>query len=252
MNNNVIRRISELSLPRTQRSIAHATTRNFYTRSTLPIGLAVTRVGAPTAPKQTPVVSRSRATAKTPNLRYSADIIDRYAPQAYKNNTWKYYVSPSWNRVIFFNTKNGVPFTFKKNGQRTNVSEGYFARVGMGLDALRRSARQRKRYFHTFDAYQKRLNQHVRTVRGTRARANMMVRIGTHVLQYIGGNNSALNDIPFSQLVYWANRTPWMMAGHGRPYVKHGEKWFRYGSNVQITKNNILRNIRNTWNYSQN
>jgi hypothetical protein len=249
MNNNIIRRISEMSLARNRRAISRATTFKPYTRKTLPIGLAVTQVGAPVAQIPRRSISRTRATAKTPKITYTGtDFVDRYAPQAYKNNTWKYYTAPTRNKVIFFNSKNGMPYTFTKEGRRVNVPMRYFERTGMNLESLRRNAKQRKTKYHTFDAYQKRLNKSIRTVRGQAKENAVYTDIDFKVRRYLGGNASALNNVPFSRLVWWANWAAWM----GTPYVKYAGTWRRYSNMIPITRQNILNNIRHMWNFEQN
>ena len=250
MNNNIIRRISELSVARNRRAIARATTPfKSHTRKTMPIGLAVTRVGAPVAQVPRRTVSRSRTHAKTPKLTAtSTDMIDRFAPQAYKNNTWKYYTSLSRNKVIFFNSKTGLPFTFTKEGRRINVPMSYFQRVGFPFEGIRRNARLRKKTYHTFDAYQKRLNKEIRTVRGQPQRNVAHMNVATKVQRYLNGYENALNDVPFSRLMWWASRVPWM----GHHYTKYAGKWRRIGNPVPVTRQNLLNNIRLMWNINQN
>jgi hypothetical protein len=195
-----------------------------------------------------PVVNRSRATSNTPKIQYMYNnFVDRYAPQAYKNNSWKYYISPTRNKVIFFTTRNGTPYTFTKEGRRVNVPMSYFERTSMNLNTLRRNAKQRRTTYHTYEAYQKRLNKNIRTVRGTTSRNDAWMNIATKVRRYLEGNTNALNDVTFAQLIWWANRS-----GTVVPYVKYAGKWRRYGSPNALTRQNIINNIRIAWNLNQN
>jgi len=237
--NNLLRRISELSTSPTRRALSRATERRNVTRRTLPIGLAVTRVGGPAVPPPRRVVSRTRETAKTPRLKYFSNSIDRVAPQAYKNNTWRYYVYPTRNRVIFFNTRNSPAYTFNKDGRRVPVPQTYFARTGLNMNTLRRYAHPRKAY-HTFEQYQKRLGRNQRLERGKPIRNAIYMNIHSKVRRFSEGDAHALNDVSFSKLLYWANHNPLM----GSPYIKYGGVWRRYGSQLPLTRQNILNNIR--------
>lgn len=242
---NMIRQISQVSSPRTQRAIARGTTKSPYTRKTLPIGLAVTKVGAPIAPMTRRTVNRTRASAKTPRIPNSPNFVDRYAPQAYKNTTWKYYTAPTRDKVIFYNSKNGQPFTFTKDGRRVNVPASYFQRIGMIPNALRERAHPRRKT-HTFTAYQKRLEKHIQTVRGGPMRTQFWMEVNGKVSDYLNGHTNALKNVPTSTLIWWAGQSLWM-----HPYEKYGGVWRRQGGG-EVSRNNILNNIQLMWNIHQN
>lgn len=71
--------------------------------------------------------------------------------------------------------------------------------------------------------------------------------IDEKVQQFVNGDRHALDDVPYSRLIAWANMTNWM-AANGPPYVRnmHGQVWRRYGSGQNLTKNMILNNIMNS------
>jgi len=238
----MLRQIAKAASPKTLRALSRATTP--YTRRTMPVGLAVTRVGAPVVSVVRPaVVNRSRAVAKTPKItRGSVNSIDRIVPQAYKNNRWQYYAPVRRHVVIFLNTPKGVPYTFSKQGQRVNVTNAFLAKHELPENWRRLSLRQRRRNFHTWDAYQKRLMK-FRGLKGSTF-PNVIADINAKVQRYVKGDRHALDDVPFSRLIVWANMTNWM-ASNGTPYVRnmHNKVWRRYGSGQNLTKNMILNNI---------
>jgi hypothetical protein len=241
---NIIRRIAQSASPRTVRSMARATGRVLQGSRTAPIGLAAGRVGRSiVSVPRPPVVNRSRATAKTPRItRGSANPVDEVAPQAYKNNHWKYYSKVSRYVVLFLNTPKGVPFTFNKQGRRVNVTPNFLTRHGVVQNWRRLSLRERRKNFHTWGAYQKRLETFRRIPRSTLNRA--LQDIDNKVQHYIEGDIHALDNVPLSRLIYWANLTNWMQA-NGTPYVRnmHTKKWHRYGSNQPLNKYMIMNNI---------
>lgn len=232
---NMLRHIAQSASPRTRRAMSRATTP--YTRRTMPLGLQVTKVGAPTVSVvRPPVVNRSRATAKTPKItRGSVVEIDRTIPQAYKNNTWKYYYRPMQHLFLFLNTPKGVPYTFNKHGKRIN------AQVPDHIGDWRGHLRLRRK-IHTWDAYQKRL-MNFRGLKGSTL-PRVLASIDAKVQRFIHGDRHALDDVPYSQLILWANMNR-RMSSNGRPYVKNASngKWYRYGSGQPLTKNMILNNI---------
>lgn len=239
---NMLRHIARTASPKTLRALSRATTA--YTRRTMPVGLAVTRVGAPVVSVvRPPVVNRSRAVAKTPKItRGSSDPIDRIVPQAYKNNRWQYYSPVRRHVVIFLNTPKGVAFTFNKQGQRVNVTNAFLAKHELPENWRRLSLRQRRKNFHTWEAYQKRLMK-FRGLKGSTL-PRVLAGIDAKVQRFIHGDRHALDDVPYSQLVLWANLNN-RMSSNGSPYVKNKSngKWYRYGSGQPLTKNMILNNI---------
>jgi hypothetical protein len=242
---NIIRKIAQSASPRTVRSMARATGHVLQGSRTSPIGLAAGRVGRSivSVPRR-PVVNRSRATAKTPRItRGSANPVDTVVPQAYKNNHWKYYSKVARHLVIFLNTPKGDPFTFNKQGRRVNVTPNLLTRHGVTQNWRRVvSLRERRKNFHTWGAYQKRLEAFRRLPKSTLNRA--LEDIDNKVRRYVQGDIHALDDVPLSRLIYWANMTTWMQA-NGTPYVRnmHTKKWHRYGSNEPLNKYMIMNNI---------
>ena len=252
---NMLRQIARTASPKTLRALSRATTP--YTRRTMPIGLQVTKVGAPVVSVvRPPVVNRSRSTAKTPKISGTNDPIDRIVPQAYKNNRWKYYSYVSKNFVAFFNAPTrpqtegrrrarlnwGTMYTFNKHGQRVNVTPEFLKkhklRESLGHRDLK--LKFRRKNFHTWDAYQKRL-----MVKGSTL-PHVMAGINAKVQHFIHGDDHALDDVSYSQLIMWANMTNWMETKGGPPYGKNKSngKWYRYGSFYEpLTKNMILNNI---------
>jgi hypothetical protein len=243
---NMLRYIARTASPQTRRAMSRATTP--YTRRTLPIGLQVTKVGPPIVPRnRPPVVNRSRAVAKTPKItRGSSNSIDRIVPQAYKNNRWQYYSSVRRHIVLFLNTPKGAAYTFNKQGQRVNVTNAFLAKHGLADNWRRVSLKQRRKNYHTWDAYQKRLMK----FRGGKGSIlpRLLADIDAKVQRFIHGDRHALDDVPYSRLVLWANLNR-RMSSNGTPYVKNAStgKWRRYGSGQDLTKNMILNNINLTY-----
>ena len=239
---NMLRHIARTASPRTLRALSRATTP--YTRRTMPVGLQVTKVGAPAVSVvRPPVVNRSRATAKTPKITTgSSDAIDRAAPQAYKNNRWQYYSHLKKNVVLFLNTPKGAPYTFNKQGQRVNVSPAFLARHELPDNWRRMSLKLRRKNFHTWDAYQKRLMR-FSGLKGSTL-PNVLAGINAKVQRFVSGDRHALDNVPYSRLIMWANVTNWMRA-NGTPYVRNTQNqvWRRYGSGENLTKNMIMNNI---------
>lgn len=231
---NMLREIAAKS-PSTRRAMVRATT---IPRRQMPIGLAVTKVGPPLIPKnRPPVINRSRAVAKSVPLKYSSDPIDRVNPMAYKNNAWKFYIHLRRNHIAFANNRNGQPFEIdKKTGGRKPIP----ARLGFGAGPLR-GMQARKPGFHTWNAYQKRAMRDRRLRSGEAGHMTAYLEVNRKVRQYLNGNMSALNNVPYSRLIWWAQSKNWMNA-NGRPYVKLRGKWHRYGGNV-VTKNNVINDI---------
>lgn len=236
---NMLRYIARTASPQTRRAMSRATTP--YTRRTVPIGLQVTKVGAPIVPRnRPPVVNRSRATAKTPKItRGSSNSIDRIAPQAYKNNRWQYYSPVRRHVVLFLNTPKGVAYTFNKQGQRVNVTPAFIAKHEIAQNWRRVSLKQRRKNYHTWDAYQKRLSG-----RKGSTLPRVLADIDAKVQRFVHGDRHALDDVPFTRLIMWANMNR-RMSANGRPYIRdvHNKIWRRYGSNQQLNKNMILNNI---------
>jgi len=238
---NMLRYIARTASPQTRRAMARATTP--YTRRTLPIGLQVTKVGSSVVPRnRPPVVNRTRATAKTPMISRGGDSIDRVAPQAYKNNRWQYYSPVRRHVVLFLNTPKGAAFTFNKQGQRVNVTPAFLAKHELPDNWRRLSLKQRRKNYHTWDAYQKRLMKFRGGKRSILPR--LLADIDAKVQRFIHGDRHALDDVPYSRLILWANANR-RMSANGTPYVKNTStgKWRRVTSNQPLSKNNILNNI---------
>lgn len=245
---NELRAIAEFLSPRHRRALSKAT--NIYTHSTLPIGLRVTKVGAP--PIQVirpPAFNRSRAVSATPKILTSRDYIDRFAPQAYKNNNWQYYFSwPILKLVVFLNTPKGEPFIFNKEGKRVNLQQKLFTTPGGGIPAnWRQKLRLRRKNFHKWEEYQKRITASHRFRRRRNINFNRVYAdIGNKVARYARGDRHALDGVTFAQLVIWANAYNSPMAANGSPYVQNRATrlWRRVSQNVPLTRSNILNNIR--------
>lgn len=223
------------SSPKTRAAMSRAT--NKYTRRTLPIGLAVTTVGASLVPRaRPPAINRSRAVAKAVPLRFSKDPIDRKNPAAYKNNTWQFYDPYRRHHILFSNTRNGQPFLINKNGTRKPVP----AKL---LEHQRYAPQPRKPAFHTWEAYTKRYLKNRRIAGGQGARNAKRAQMNMNIQRHLNGNTKALNKYSLSNMVWWANPTNWMSA-NGQPYVKYKGYWARYGSNGVLTKNDIINDIK--------
>ena len=234
---NMLRAIAQQASPSTRRSMMHATTT--IPRRQMPIGLAVTKVGLPMIPKnRPPVLNRSRATAKTPALKYSSDVIDQINPVAYKNNTWKYYLYLTTGHIAFANTRNGQPFEInKKTGARKPIP----ARLGFGQGPLQ-GMKPRNPVFHTWNAYQKRAMRNAKLRSGKAGRTDAYLDVNQKVRTFLNGNQSALNNVPYSRLIWWAQLKNWMTV-NGRPYVKREGKWYRYSGGNVVSKNNVIHDI---------
>lgn len=235
---DLMRRIASASSPRTRTTMARLT--NKYTRGTLPIGLAVTKVGRPMiSPLRPPVINRSRAVAKAVPLRYSTDVIDRINPAAYKNNAWRFYTLLT-NQILFTNTRNGQPFVIDK---KTGVRKPVPARLHVADGPLPRVS-PRKTTFHTWQAYTGRAMRERRIAGGQGVRNTKRARINDNVRRFLANTNkTTLNKYSVANLVWWANPVDWMQE-NGTPYVKSGGKWTRYGSDHSVTKQNIMNNIK--------
>jgi hypothetical protein len=197
-------------------------------------------VGRPEIEKnRPPAINRSRATAKTPTLKYSLDEIDRVNPAAYKNNTWKYYLYLTKHHIVFANTKNGQPYEIhKKTGTRIPFPAARLGYIPGPLQGMK----PRKPNFHTWNAYQKRAMRDVKLRSGEAGHQAAYNAVSRKVNAFVNGNNRALNTVPLSTLVWWSQKANRMTA-NGQPYVKINGKWHRYGGNV-VTRNNVLNNIR--------
>ena len=248
LSRNELEEIAKFLRPKNRRRLSRAT--NKYTHSTLPIGLEVTKVGAP--PIQVvrpPVINRSRAVSATPKIPTSRDYIDRFAPQAYKNNNWQYYFGwPILKLVVFLNTPKGEPFIFNKEGKRVNLQQKHFTTPGGGIPAnWRQKLKLRRKNFHKWEEYQKRITASRRFRRRTNINFNRVyVDIGNKVARYAKGDRHALDGVTFAQLVIWANAYNSPMAANGSPYVQNRATrlWRRVSQNVPLTRSNILNNIR--------
>lgn len=242
----MMRAIAQQSNQPTRRALSQAL--DPYTRRTLPIGLAVTKTALPVSVVRPPVVNRSRATAKTPRLNFaSTNFIDVSMPQAYKNNRWQYYVPINRRFTIFLNTPKGNPYTFTKNGRRVDVTPAMLARKEVRAN-WRQTLRHRRPTYHTWTEYQKRLTK--LSQRKPSRFPQIMANIDAKVQRYVQGNKQALNNVPFTLLVEWAQRNS-RMASNGTPYVfnKQRKHWHRYGANSTnpLNKWNILENINLTY-----
>ena len=200
-------------------------------------------------PKNRRVVNRSRAVSATPKISTSRDYIDRFAPQAYKNNNWRYYFGwPILKLVVFLNTPKGEPFIFNKEGKRVNLQQKHFTTPGGGIPAnWRQKLKLRRKNFHKWEEYQKRITASRRFRRRTNINFNRVyVDIGNKVARYARGDRHALDGVTFAQLVIWANAYNSPMAANGSPYVQNRATrlWRRVSQNVPLTRSNILNNIR--------
>jgi hypothetical protein len=236
----MIREIAKVMSPRNQRAIRAATAK--YTRKTLPIGLAVTKVGKPSINVTRPrVINRSVAKAKTPRVRYSTENIDRFSPSAYKNPHWQYYTYFTKNHILFKNTPNGQPYIVnKKSGARRASGVGrLFQQLGMNPNTqLKWKPRTNA---HTLTAYYKRTKNSSRYAGGQWKRLDKKQAINGNVELYRHGNRAALNKWTIPNLAWWAGSS--YMASNGSPYIKRGGQWYPYGSGQPLTKKMILENI---------
>jgi len=223
--------------PRNQSAVR--TAMNQYTRKTLPVGLAVTKVGPPKIPIQRPpVINRSMSSAKTPRVTNSNEDIDRRIPAAYKNPNWKYYIYLDKEHVLFKNTPNGEPYTInKKTGmRRTTDIARVLGRWNIEPQGLRWKARKTPK--HTWQEYLKRLERSLRTHRGAWKRYDKKHQMNNNVKKYKEGNTSALNKWTLPNLVWWGKTE-----GHPFKYFKSYGKYYRHGQVDPITRKNILNNL---------
>jgi hypothetical protein len=218
-----------------------------YTRKTLPIGLAVTKVGPSAVQRARTTVNRSRATAKTPRIS-SGDTVDSTNPAAYKNNNWQYYLIMDARTLIFTNSRNGQPFMIDSHGRRKPVP----ARFNLSGDPpYKNTLIARKPRFHTWEAYQKRLLRQPRLNRGGVARHRKYQYIDQRVANMLE-RRGTLNNVSLPNLIWWSGISRQMSIAYGlKPYVKHGGRWYRRNRNptVPLTKNNVIRNIHHMHNW---
>lgn len=248
---NMIREIASRTSPKTRRAMARATT---IPRRQTPIGLAVTKVGLPVIPKIRPSpMNRSRAVAKTPIVRYSSDPIDGANPAAYKNNTWKYYLYLTKHHIVFANavqvpgrggrlrTRAGQPYLINtRTGARTPLP----ARLQNRFDNRLGEMKVRRPTYHTWNAYQKRLMRDSKLRAGQPGYDAMIMNVDKKVQRFLNGTKHALNNVPFSRLILWSRTKNWINS-NGVPYVKQKNgKWYPYGSNIPLTKNRLMNNIK--------
>jgi hypothetical protein len=193
----MLREIAKALSPRNARVLRSVT--NKYTRKTLPIGLAVTRVGRSKINIQRPpVINCSMATAKTPRVRYSNENIDRVIPAAYKNPQWKYYLYLTQNKIAFKNTPNGQPYT-------VNNKTGARKRNSRLNETILNSGWKPRTNRHTLQAYYKRAEKSTKYEKGHWKRLNKKQAINGNVALYRNGNRAALNKWTLSNLAWWAS-----------------------------------------------
>jgi len=251
--NNMLREVAARLSPRNQRAIRSATSP--YTRKTLPIGLAVTKVET-VIPKSHQVIVRSMSSAKAISAVHTSEPIDRIVPAAYKNPHWKYYVvltTPVSSSIIFKNTPNGQPYIInRKTGtQRTNSGFDrtlrYYEINMQNLEDPRVPWKTRKTK-HTWQEYLKRLNRTSRTYyRGAYQRKSKEIQMTNNIRKYsLGENTKALNKWSFGNLMWWSKRN---IISLPLPYVKRNGKYYRHGQgyNHPITKNNLIKSISNSF-----
>jgi hypothetical protein len=245
----MLREIAKTMSPRNQRVLRAATSK--YTRKTLPIGLAVTKVGRPTINiTRPPVINRSIAKAKTRTVRSSEEPIDRIIPAAYKNPHWRYYAWLTAKQIIFKNTPTGQSYLInKKTGARRASNVGrIYQRYGLIPNNPLREWGHRTNA-HTLNAYYKRAQKSSGYDKGHSVRLNKKQAINNNVELFRHGNRRALNKWTIPNLAWWAGSS--YMAINGSPYIKRGGRWYPYGSERPLTKQNILENI-NAHNYFNN
>jgi len=234
---NMVREIAKHADPSTIRALRAALQPNI-TRKTIPIGLAVTRVGRPIINIQRPPpINRSLAKVKTPRLPESKVSIDRAAPAAYKNPNWKYFKHLGGQMIIFKNSQNGLPYVVnsKTGARRENKHLHRVLNQGGDWNTL---PWQRRTKTHTIQAYYNRMQSLAKGFGGRNAKLNNITR-NAHL--YRNGNNRALNRWSLSNLSWWARTGP---MSYNRNYVSVGKKLYRSGANVPMTRQNLLANIR--------
>ena len=239
----MLREIAQRASPKTRRTLARAMTP--YTRRTMPIGLAVTKVGAPAiSPRRPPVINRSVARAKpvrgtSGGFRGRGNPIDYVVPAAYKNPNWRYYMFLGAQHILFLNSPNGRPYLIdKKTGRRreTNVQRKFH------LGPLNMREYKPRTANHTWQAYLKRAEKARRYAKGSNIRMSKFGAINQSVERFLNGNRSALNRWTIPNLAWWAKGRNWMQ-GNGEPYVKIGGRWHRYGG-AEVTRQDIINDIR--------
>lgn len=201
-----------------------------YTRKTMPVGLAVTKIGRSIVPRNQFMVNRSRTAAKAPILKTSTNLIDKVNPSSYKNDSWRLYSLVGRDRMYFKNTPNGRPFFINKEGIRKNAP---------ALD-FHVQYKTRKLPFHTWTEYTKRAMREILIKGGQSVRNTKKTQLNIDAKKFVNGDNRALNKYTIPELIYWANPK---YATNGAPYVKRGGKWERYGG-LPVNKQNIMNNIR--------
>jgi len=260
LSRNELGEIARFLSPRNRRALSMATNR--YTRKTLPIGLAVTKVGAP--PIQVvrpPAIVRSRSTAKPlklPNIHQNVpkkqNLLNTINPVAYKNTQWRHYKLYTYmhngqyphRRVFFYNTANGEPFLINnKTGQRKPVPARVVVQGNLPMNQIARirlNIRPRKT-IHTWNAYINRAGAAQRYAAGESKRNQKFNTIHNNVVRYIQGNQSSINKYPLSDLMYWAKEINWSTPNSSIqfPYFRKRGMWFRRGR--RVTKENMMNHI---------
>jgi len=206
-----------------------------YPRRQEPIGLAVTKVGInPLRSVPKVIVRKNRPAAFTSRM---ARPIDKRIPLAYKNTSWKYYIN-SGDAFLFYNSKNGRPFMIdKRNGARKPVHARF-----MYLNNVPKNRLHVRKSNDTWHNYLKRANKTGRLLKGQPSRNAKLALIKSDVNKFVNGNNSVMNKWTIPDIMFWVQKTNWMSPVE---YVRMGGRWRHYGSGQNLTRNNLLNNIKN-------
>jgi hypothetical protein len=213
-----------------------------YKRTTMPIGLAVTKVGSKIISPNRRVINRStmKKQKKEPFASVLRRPVNAGVPAALKNKNWKFYTSARmWPSnvptVVFYNSKNGQGFMINKKTGARKPTQGRF-------NFIQNRPKESRKSTDTYQAYLKRANKAKRIFEGQESRTKKKNLINANVKVFLNtGNKSVLNKWTFSDLLWWSRHTSWAN-GH---YVKlPGLKWTHPDSGRNVTRNSLLEDIQ--------
>jgi len=223
--------------PQVRKEMSRAITS--YKRTTMPIGLAVTKVGSKIISPNRRVINRSTMKQKKePFASVLRRPVNAGVPVALKNKNWKFYTSARmWPSnvptVVFYNSKNGQGFMINKKTGARKPTQGRF-------NFIQNRPKESRKSNDTYQDYLKRANKAKRIFGGQESRTKKKNLINANVKVFLNtGNKSVLDKWTLPDLVWWSKHTVWANGN----YVKRGVKW-THGGGRNVTRNSLLEDIQ--------